>query len=332
MQKTKKAFTLLELLVTISIIAVLISLLLPAVQSAREAARRAQCINNLKQIGLATANYESTHSTLPPANVLAGIGTGPAIVENGWSALSRVAPYLEQENLFNLINFSIKYSHAQNVTVIGTKISAFNCPSEKDSEPINPKYGISNYAVNVGDWFVWGGYGNGSMNSNVQRKNNGVFGINYSTSLQSITDGTSNTISITEGTNKKRTYRCGSSTGSWPMTFDAPSMQQLAQVASTACTRTKDPGHSRWANGNCYYGGITFGLTPNYPAPDLVTQDENDGAPTFAILTANSYHSGGVNAVFIDGSVRIMKNSIDSTTRRALGSPRGGEVISADSY
>ena len=106
MKQVKKAFTLIELLVVIAIIAVLISLLLPAVQSAREAARRAQCINNLKQIGLATANYESTHSTLPPANVLTGIGTGPAIVENGWSALSRIAPYLEQENLFNLINFS----------------------------------------------------------------------------------------------------------------------------------------------------------------------------------------------------------------------------------
>ena len=329
---SRRGFTLIELLVVIAIIAVLISLLLPAVQSAREAARRTQCINNLKQIGLALANYETANSALPPTNILAGIGTGAAVVENGWSALARIAPYLEQENMFNLINFNVKYSNVQNLTVVGLKVAAFNCPSEKDSSPANPIYGVSSYAVNMGDWFIWGGYGNGGVNAVSQKKNNGLFGINYSSTLQSITDGTSNTISISEGTNKKLTYRCGSNTGPWPMTFYAPDQNQLLQVAQSSCSRTKDPGHSRWANGNCYYGGLTFGLTPNTQSPDLVTQDENDGSPTFAILTANSYHPGGVNTVFVDGSVRFIKNSISSLTWRALGSPAGNEVISADSY
>jgi prepilin-type N-terminal cleavage/methylation domain-containing protein/prepilin-type processing-associated H-X9-DG protein len=328
----RNAFTLIELLVVVSILAVLISLLLPAVQSAREAARRAQCINNLKQIGLALANYETTNSALPPTNVLSGIGNGAAVIENGWSALARIAPYIEQENLFNLINFNVKYSNAQNTTVIGLKIAAFNCPSEKDPSPANPIYGVSNYAVNMGDWFIWGGYGPNSVNAVPQRKNNGVFGINYSTTLQSIFDGTSNTIAVSEGTNKKLTYRCGSNSGGWPATYIAPDQNQLLQIAQNSCTKVKDPGHSRWANGNCYYGGLTFGLTPNTTSPDLVTQDENDGSPTFAILTANSYHPGGVNAVFIDGSVKFIKNSVSSQTWRALGSPAGNEVISADSY
>lgn len=330
--KTRNGFTLIELLIVISIIAVLISLLLPAVQAAREAARRTQCVNNLKQIGLAFANYESSAGSFPPANTLSGIGNGPAVVENGWSALARTAPFLEQANLYNLMNFSIKYSNAQNLTVVGTKIDEFNCPSEKDPTPINPIYAVSNYAVNVGDWFVWGGYANGPVNSFPQMKNRGVFGINYVLFLQSFSDGTSQTITVTEGTNKKLTYRCGQNSGSWPNISISPSPEQLLTIAQNSCTRTKDPGHSRWANGNSYYSGITFGLTPNTSSPDLVTQDENEGSPTFAVLTANSYHPQGVNCLLADGSVRFIKNTINITVWRGLGTPNGGEVISADSY
>lgn len=316
----------------ISIIAVLIAMLLPAVQSAREAARRTQCVNNLKQVGLALANYESTNGSFPLSNALSGIGNGPAIIENGWSALARIAPYLEQSNVYNLINFNIKYSNAQNATVISLKIDQFNCPSEKDPTPFNPAYGISNYAVNVGDWYVWGGYGGTSINANPVMRNRGMFGINYVLTMSSIPDGTSNTISMSEGVNKKFTYRCGQNTGPWPMTTVAPNREQLLLTAKNSCTKTKDPGHSRWANGNCYYGGFTFGLTPNTNSPDLATQDENDGSPTFAILTAGSYHPNGVNCLFVDGSVKFVKNTTDIFTWRSLGTPSGGEVISADSY
>jgi len=329
---SRSGFTLIELLVVISMIAVLIGLLLPAVQSAREAARRTQCVNNLKQIGLSLANYESSYSSLPLSNSLSGIGQGPAVVENGWSALARIAPYLEQSNVYNLVNFNIKYSNVQNSTVIGLKINAFNCPSEKDPMPANPTYGISNYAVNVGDWYVWGGYGSGSVNATPIMRNRGTFGINYVLGLQNFTDGTSNTVTMSEGQNKKFTYRCGSNSGSWPMTPIAPSPEQLLSIAKNSCTKTKDPGHSRWANGNCYYGGLTFGLAPNADSPNIVTQDENDGSPTFAVLTAGSYHPGGVNTLFADGSVKFMKNTISVSTWRALGTPNGGEVVSSDSY
>jgi prepilin-type N-terminal cleavage/methylation domain-containing protein/prepilin-type processing-associated H-X9-DG protein len=328
----RDGMTLIEILVVVAIISVLIALLLPAVQSAREAARRAQCVNNLKQVGLALANYESTHSSFPLSNALSGVGQGPAIVENGWSALARIAPYLEQTNVYNLVNFNIKYSNIQNSTVIGLKIAAFNCPTEKDPTPANPVYGISNYAVNVGDWYVWGGYAPGSVNATPAMRNRGVFGINYSLAVSNFTDGTSNTITMSEGQNKKFTYRCGTNSGSWPMTPVAPSRDTLLIIAKSSCTKIKDPGHSRWANGNCYYGGLTFGLTPNTDSPNLVTQDENDGSPTFAILTAGSYHPGGVNSLFADGSVKFMKNTVGLETWRALGTPNGGEVISADSY
>jgi prepilin-type N-terminal cleavage/methylation domain-containing protein len=120
--RTRCGFTLIELLVVIAIIGVLIALLLPAVQSAREAARRIQCTNNLKQLGLGLHNYESAQVMFPIGNALFGVGNGPAILENGWSVPARLFPYMEQASAFNVANFSVKYSDRQNLTVIGMKV------------------------------------------------------------------------------------------------------------------------------------------------------------------------------------------------------------------
>jgi prepilin-type N-terminal cleavage/methylation domain-containing protein/prepilin-type processing-associated H-X9-DG protein len=327
-------FTLIELLVVISIIGVLIALLLPAVQAAREAARRAQCTNNLKQIGIGLHNYENSIGMFPIGNANRGVGTGPATFEMGWSVGARLLPSMEQTVAFNAANFDIKYSNAQNTTVIGLAISSFMCPSETYTRKFNPVYGTSNYAYNQGTWFVWGGY-------NSQATNSGVFGVNFGRRMAEFTDGSSNTVVASESKIALPSLRVCSLSGLSPTAVPTP--QETLQIVAGAfgsCSKTKDPWGTRWSNGAMYYTGMTFVLPPNAksnagPAGlvhNLITVDENEGAPTYAAVPARSYHPGGVNALFADGSVKYIKDSINWTAWRAIGTVDGGEVVSATDY
>jgi prepilin-type N-terminal cleavage/methylation domain-containing protein/prepilin-type processing-associated H-X9-DG protein len=324
-------FTLIELLVVIAIIGVLIALLLPAVQSAREAARRMQCTNQLKQLGLGLHNYESSVGSFPIGNALAGTGTGPAVLENGWSVPARLMPYMEQSAAFNFCNFSVKYSDRQNTTVIGMKVAFLLCPSEGNDTPFDPKYHMTSYGWNQGTWYVWGGYG--------ATKPNGLFGINFARKLAEVRDGLSNTVVASEGiTMQPNLRRCSGITGSPTVVPTVQEMYEIVRNAYSQCDPNRDPGKTRWANSNSYYSGLTFALPPNAKSSagpnqvvyDLITVDENDGAPTYAAVSARSWHPGGVNALFADGSVRFVKDSIDGNAWRAVGTVAGGEVISAD--
>jgi prepilin-type N-terminal cleavage/methylation domain-containing protein/prepilin-type processing-associated H-X9-DG protein len=338
----RTGFTLIELLVVIAIIAVLIALLLPAVQSAREAARRMQCSNNLKQIGLAMHNYEGIAGAFPITGV---IDTRPTAAANwvGWSGHARILPLMEQGPMFNSINFTLAYSLPSNFTVAAATVSSFICPSEQDSTPtpasafFNSPKGVSNYGLNMGDWFVFAAGG---------PPNRGPFSPNLSRRIASFTDGTSNTILASEVKIRQPEYNCVPGLSNINNPFSVPDSTANPLVVAPEYGGTcgaVGQGHTAWVDGNAQETGMTTAWPPNKQI--LGTQGEGDldlqgtplfrgglAGPTFAAITSRSYHPGGVNALFADGSTRFIKSSIAGPTWRALGTIAGGEIVSSDAY
>jgi prepilin-type N-terminal cleavage/methylation domain-containing protein/prepilin-type processing-associated H-X9-DG protein len=373
-------FTLIELLVVIAIIAVLIALLLPAVQSAREAARRIQCTNNLKQIGLAFMNYESANSAFSPTTILVPSPTGAApswSYQSSWSAFARSAPFLEQGSFYNSINFDYTYSDGTNTTCSYTPLAFLYCPSDPGNHIDDNTLGgtgdaTTSYGTCDGDWYVWSV--NWGATNSVGPMNRSLFGPNFSRRIAMITDGTSNTLMASEGYIGHAQMRsCSSAAGSVPSdpvinsysftNIPAPGAASAAALAyqisncpgSVGKIKQGGPiGHTRWANGGVYYSGFTTAMPPNMgvstvsqaylskgvPAANFGQNlpmdwdwiDENDGGATYMSLCASSKHAGGVNALFADGSVHWVKNTINPVTWYALGTIAGGEVVSSDQY
>ena len=343
----RSGFTIIELLVVIAIIGVLIALLLPAVQAAREAARRLQCVNNLKQIGLATHNYHDTAGTLPLGCAVAFDRSNNPIF-NGWGITARLLPYLEGQSQFNACNFSLANETPENDTVMRLGIATYLCPSDgrnreifiDDGQPRNN----TNYGFNRGDWYVWGG-----TVSTAQP--NSPFRANRCVPIAAVTDGLSNTVFAAEvKTHTPYLLNCSGlvyapvGTAVMPGPNVAPSaVAQYANCGGSLSELRTDSGHSEWEDGNTSQAGFTTAWTPNTVTPgrfggvlvadtDLIAVREENGGPTFAAITARSYHPGGVNVLLGDGSVRFIKNSINGSTWRALGTVAGGEVVSSDSY
>jgi prepilin-type N-terminal cleavage/methylation domain-containing protein/prepilin-type processing-associated H-X9-DG protein len=336
-------FTLIELMVVIAIIAVLISLLLPAVQAAREAARRLQCTNNLKQIGLALHNYETAVGALPMTMSLSGTGN-TVFYDTGWSAQARLLPYMEGNPLFNAANISVFKEGPVNSTVISLTVSAFICPSEVKPEPSQHDYGVSgviNYGMSGGDWFVWGGL-NGPQNRS-------AFGPNRSRRLSAFTDGLSQTLFAAEVKAYQTSSNCRftrlpsvNDPNHVPSPYANPFTVAPEYDNGLCVTENQAEFHTEWSDGHVHAAGFTTAWPPNkaiigssfYPGMDLDLNGKNEenGGPTFSAINSRSYHPGGANSLLGDGSVRFVKSTIDGMTWRALGTVAGGELVSSDAY
>ena len=335
----RSGFTLIELLVVIAILGVLIGLLLPAVQSAREAARRAQCLNNLKQIGLAMHNYEGSVGAFPPSMTLAGSGSS-VVWNNAWSAQARLLPHMEQGALFDAMNLSINKEAPPNATAIGQNLSALLCPSEVRPEPSEHDYGVSgvtSYGACGGDWFVWGGFAGPS--------NRSAFGPNRARRVAEFRDGLSHTIAFAEVRAYMPAFMCdgvGLANVNAPNAVPPPDADYatVAPEYLVGGCRWYPLAHTEWSDGAVHSSGMTtawppgkatIGRTPDGRLDvDLQGINEEDGGPTFGAFTSRSYHPGGVNVLLGDGSVRFVKGTIRGATWRALGTVAGGEVISDD--
>jgi prepilin-type N-terminal cleavage/methylation domain-containing protein/prepilin-type processing-associated H-X9-DG protein len=299
--RSRNAFTLVELLVVIAIIGVLVALLLPAVQMAREAGRRSSCNNNLKQIGLALQNYHSTYNTFP-------------VARNSWplvhSSLARLLPFMEQANVENLVNYNVPLSDPANVAASQKVIPIFVCPSDGAGGRVYtiPDAG-SNYVANNGS---------GTVAYGLIASGDGVFNQTYQ-GFKHLTDGSSNTAAFSEST----LGRGDPSTPPDPR-HDVLELAGGSDTTPAACagggTFSGKRG-GKWIDG--HYGNTLYN---HFYTPNPREWDCGNGSHNKGLSTARSYHPGGVNLLLCDGSVRFVPDTVDLATWRAIATRGSGDV------
>ena len=327
-------FTLVELLVVIAIIGILIALLLPAVQAAREAARRSQCTNNLKQFALALHNYHDTYKTFPAYRQKAG-STAAADFQ-GYGVHVRILPFIEQQPLYDqLKTASQDFYQPVSTTVDGivarTPLSAFTCPSDEPF-PSTTVRGSSNYAVCAGPNIGW---------TIALNRQNGVFRMDLPVAIASIQDGTSNTIMLGEhltGDGDDTSYRAETDlVRSRPWTANESTQQgpiTQAQLdaygsgcAAGSSNHTSYMGY-RWGRPVFIYTVFNTVAPPNWQYPDCMPCGTCGAGDSTGIFPARSRHPGGVVHGLADASVTFISETIDLQLYHGLGSRNGKESVS----
>jgi prepilin-type N-terminal cleavage/methylation domain-containing protein len=322
----RRGFTLIELLVVIAVIGILIALLLPAVQAAREAGRRAQCVNNLRQIGLALHNHESACGFFPigcESKVTSAYPTVPSYYYR-WSAFAMLTPYLEQSAIYNKLNLDVPLIctgvfpppsvHPDNAPLVKQELDVFRCPS--DFHPrISPDWGPTNYVMCQGSGKNGGAYAD----------SDGLFNTVRPTYIREIHDGTSNTAAFSESL---------VSLGKTPGTLaGALADGEVGDVIVSLRTRLDDamcnnPSQStaytrgeRWADGGQTCSGYNHYLPPNSGKPDC------SSSPFGFWKAARSLHPGLVNICLADGSTRSVSQRVDIEVWRRVGGKDDGQPV-----
>lgn len=330
-QPIRLALTLIELLVVIGILGLLVSLLLPAVMSARESARRSMCVHHLHQLGVAMHNYELTNKRYPPSFVWTHV--------TSWSIHGRLLPFLEQTAAASKVRLDLRWHDPINLAggVQTLKVDSFACPSDPNSETIydgGPGEGFVrpvNYGFNLGTWFVY--------DPRTQAMGRGCFHPNSFFAAASITDGLSNTLCAAE---VKSFQPCILNTATPPSSIPT-GVSWIGALTGAARfelgpTLNDNGGHVEWVDGPAHESGFTTTFRPNqkvaYTHTDGRTYDVDYSSryegtsrilPTYAAVTSRSYHGGVVNVVHMDGSVHPIEDSIDLEVWRALSTRNGAE-------
>ncbi len=321
----RRGFTLIELLVVIAIIAILVLLLLPAVNAAREAARRASCLNNLRQVALATLNFESARQVFPPSR--AGRG--------GWSAQALLLPYLEEDTLARDVDVDRPYS--QVTTLGGQLLSAYRvhpylCPSEpNDVTRMHAEQAVHyplNYAVNLGTWFVW--------DPARQRGGPGAFFPESWLKSRDFRDGLSKTLCLAEVKAYTPYERNAGVTSE--MVIPGAAAELPAGDAKYGPSRGDNTGHTEWVDGRSHQIGFTTTFVPNADVrPERVgnrsidwtnmQEGKSDSVRTYAAVTARSHHPGIVHVALMDGATRAISDDVDLQVWRAASTRKGREQV-----
>ncbi|MDZ4849399.1 MAG: DUF1559 domain-containing protein [Pirellulaceae bacterium] len=308
-------FTLVELLVSIAIIGILAGLLLPAIQHAREAARRMGCQSNLRQLGFAVLTYHDVCAGLPYQGTFV-----PGNTFSGYSVHTRLLPFVEQNNIHRQVRYDVGFSLQPEIASM--RVPLYRCPSDPNRRTrieAGIEFYPTNYGFSIGSWL--------GIDQLTGESGDGAFGVNVSHPLSAFTDGLSHTLCAAE----TKSFQATLVDGGQPVGPDAPIPDSPDEIASFGGRFDIDWGHTQWVSGRTLQSGVTTTFSPNTVVKYLVGEKVEDvdfssaklGPGTnrqgYRVVTSRSYHLGGANGLLLDGSVQTFSSSMDQTLWRALG-------------
>ncbi|MCE5267347.1 MAG: DUF1559 domain-containing protein [Planctomycetaceae bacterium] len=322
-RSSRLAFTLIELLVVITVIGILLALLLPAVQAARAAAGSLRCRNNLRQFGIASHHFEQAHGCFP------SLGKFAPLDGISWSVHSRLLPFIEADNVNKMIDFNLNYDEQPQVTQ--QRIDAFLCPAELNDRPYQERptrlMYPSSYGFCYGTWFVY--------DPVTGQGGDGAIMVNGSLRPSNVRDGLSATMYAADVKTWTPYYRDGGRPSAVGTPAPGSESEVLGYCSGGQLKANPDLGHTEWVDARALHTGFTTVFPPNTRVMlgdsdiDFVSSREarSNTLPTFAAITARSYHAWHVNVLMMDGSVQSVEDAISVAVWRAMGTRAGTEVV-----